>query len=144
MQKIKLHKIKTNEKEQKSCIFLIDVIIEKHFCTLLLDSGCTVTHISNIFLKENLKQKETASSTSSNCSKENGIDIYKINEIKIGEFSQNDIFVTSESDKKFEQLSKMISLPLEKEIVIDGILGNDVLDEFNAIIDYKNAELIIY
>ena len=115
---------------------------------------CKVNYISGVFLvdtgasnscidslsasKFNLKLKKSNEIASSATNQINETYYSKNNILKIGDFQKNDF------DFMLFDMTYINNSLKEKEILeLDGIIGSDILNQFNACINYKKKEIIL-
>lgn len=135
---IKFKKIKI---DAMGCHLLINVKINSKKVTLVLDTGASQTVLdfetANRFTKNKAEQLHEASST--------GVGgeplqshMLTIEKFKIGDvLVRNNLFVLLDLQHVNAQYEKM------NKPVIHGVLGGDILNTFNAVIDYKKSTLTL-
>lgn len=123
------------------CHLLINVKINSKKVTLVLDTGASQTVLdfetANSFTKNTAEQLHEASSTGVGGEPLQSHMVI-IEKFKIGEVTvRNNLFVLLDLQHVNAQYEKM------GQPVIHGVLGGDILNTYNAIIDYKKSTLTL-
>jgi predicted aspartyl protease len=136
--KIKFKKIKI---DQTGCHLLIKVKLNKKVSTLVLDTGASQTvldyHVTSKISKNKAKQLDNASSTGVG-GEQLTSHLIQVEQFKIGDIIIKDMpFVLLDLqhvNAQYEKIGKQH---------VQGVLGSDILNEFDAVIDFKKSELVL-
>ena len=108
-------------------------------CKLIIDTGASNSCINYLSAKKfNISYKKSKEKASSATNEINEVYYSKNNLLKIADYTTNNfevvLFDMTEINKSFD----------DKEIKrVDGIIGGDILNELNAVINYKKKLLTL-
>lgn len=147
MEILNLEKVETlvsGTKNKHSAFYLLTFKIGKVKIVSFLDTGCSSSMISLDAIKHEEKEhmKDFVVSISDVNGNKNSAELFKIKEILFGR-------KTVVKDINFygvgslNHLSETLSSLSEKNIVIDCVLGFDILEKLNAIIDFGKSTLTV-
>ena len=119
---------------------LVQIKINNKLANLILDTGASRTvfdenRIIRFLGHDNLEEQERLSSglgTTTMTSKKVEIENLQLAEIEINNYEAT-ILDLQHVNQSYEKLELQL---------IDGILGGDILHDYNAVVDYKNRALI--
>ena len=127
--------------EDDGCHLKITISINGKSASMILDTGASrtvfdETRIANFVAAETIEEQDNLSTglgTNTMESKKVVIDKLQIGEIKI-EYYNAAVLDLMHVNQSYEKL----------EIApVDGVLGGDILNDYNAVIDYEKKELVL-
>ena len=123
----------------KSNHIIIDCEVNFTIGKFLIDTGASNSCINYLFAKKfNIKSEISNEKASSATNKVHETYYSKNNLLKIGDFQKNDFDLVL-----FDMTFINNSLKEKNVLEVDGIIGSDILKEFNACINYRKKEIIL-